>query len=189
MRVFAVTLLSAVMAIGCSREEVSPPAPASAPAPAAAAAPFDLQFLDTMTKHHQGAIDMARAAEGKVTNSELKNLIARIPADQQKEIDQMKSWREQWYPGAPPAENMSMPGMAGSMTMDMSHLTDMKAGTDYDVMFIDMMVPHHQGALTMSRDALGKAEHPELKTLAQNIIDAQQKEIDEMNRWKAAWRK
>ena len=196
MRVTAIILLACAVALGCSKEEdyssttaITSTEAAPPPAAAPAAAPYDLQFLDTMAKHHQGAIDMANAAQGKVTNGQLKALVAKIPADQQKEIDQMKSWREQWYSGAPPAENMSMPGMAGSMTMDMSHLTDMKAGTEYDVMFVDMMVPHHLGAVTMSQDALARAEHPELKTLAQSIIDEQQKEIDQMNRWKAAWRK
>jgi uncharacterized protein (DUF305 family) len=52
-------------------------------------------------------------------------------------------------------------------------------------MFIDMMVPHHEGAVQMSKDALTRAEHQEVKTLAQQIIDAQQKEIDQMKQWKS----
>jgi uncharacterized protein (DUF305 family) len=79
--------------------------------------------------------------------------------------------------GAPPAMNMHMPGMAEGMSMDMSHMTHM-SGNELDVMFIDMMTPHHQGALAMAEDALAKAEHPEVKQFAQAIIDAQTREIE-----------
>ena len=54
-------------------------------------------------------------------------------------------------------------------------------------MFIDMMIPHHQGAVAMANDALSKAEHAEVKALARKILDAQQKEIGMMTTWKAAW--
>jgi len=87
---------------------------------------------------------------------------------------------------------MDMPGMMDAMKgMNMDHMKKMKTmeGADFDGMFLDMMIPHHQGAVTMAKDALNKAEHAEIKTLAQQIIDAQQKEIEMMNNWKAAWSK
>jgi hypothetical protein len=51
------------------------------------------------------------------------------------------------------------------------------------------VVAHHQSAVAMAKDALSKSAHPEIKTLAQQIIDAQQEEIETMNNWKAAWSK
>ncbi|HEX7150175.1 MAG TPA: DUF305 domain-containing protein [Thermoanaerobaculia bacterium] len=151
-----------------------------------AAAPYDLQFLDTMTHHHQGAIDMVKAAQGRFGHKELADTGEKIVADQQQEIAQMKTWRDQWYPGAPPAVNMDMPGMAEGMNMDMSHMTHL-SGNALDVMFLDMMKPHHQGALAMAEDALAKAEHPEIKQLARAIIDAQAREIEQFNAWRKAW--
>jgi uncharacterized protein (DUF305 family) len=50
-----------------------------------------------------------------------------------------------------------------------------------------MMVPHHEGALAMSRDALERAQHQEIKDLAQRIIDAQRREIEMMKQWQQAW--
>lgn len=155
--------------------------------PNAASQPYDLQFLDTMMAHHQGAIDMARPAEAKAQHPELKQLAHHIVDDQQKEIGQMKSWREKWYPGKPEAMNMEMSGMMDGMKgMDMGKL-NAASGNAFDLMFIDMMTPHHQGAVTMAREALTRSEHPEIKKLAQQIIDAQDKEIAQMNKWKAAW--
>ncbi len=106
-----------------------------------------------------------------------------MTADQKTEMAQLKAWRDQWYPGAANAENMAMPGMS-SMGMDMGHMQMMGPGHDFDLMFIDMMVPHHQGAIEMSRDALAKAERQEIKDFAQKVIDMQTKEIEQMNAWK-----
>jgi uncharacterized protein (DUF305 family) len=56
-------------------------------------------------------------------------------------------------------------------------------------MFLDMMTPHHAGAATIGREALTKAEHSEIKTLANQIIKAQEEEIKKMSDWKAKWSK
>lgn len=67
--------------------------------PSAANAPFDLQFIDTMSAHHQGAIDMAQPAESKAQKAELKSFARKIVEDQQRQIAQMKQWRDNWYWG------------------------------------------------------------------------------------------
>ncbi len=160
--------------------------------PNAASAPYDLQFLDTMTHHHQGALDMAKMAVGKTQNQELKAFAQKIIVDQNKEIAQMKDWREKWFAGNPPAINMEMPGMGDGMKMMMGDgMKKMEAagGKEFDLMFLDMMTPHHQGAIVMSREALTKAERPEIKTLANQIIKAQEEEIKKMQTWKTAWSK
>lgn len=63
------------------------------------AQPFDQAFIDAMTPHHQSAIAMATEAQTQAKHQELKALAGQIIAAQQKEIDQMKAWRAQWYPG------------------------------------------------------------------------------------------
>jgi len=156
--------------------------------PNAASQPYDLQFIDTMIAHHQGAIDMGRPALEKAQHAELKEMARNIIRDQEREINQMRQWREQWFAGKPQAMNMDLAGMHDSMRgMDMNRL-NATSGNAYDIMFIDMMIPHHQGAVTMAREALQRAEHPELKQLAQQIIREQEREIAQMNGWKNAWR-
>lgn len=156
--------------------------------PNAASAPYDLQFLDTMIAHHQGAVDMSKPALEKAEHAELKEFARNIIADQEREITQMKQWREQWYAGKPQAMNMDMRGMKASMEgMDMNKL-NAAMGKTYDMMFLEMMVPHHQGAVTMSEEALQRAEHAELKQLARQIIASQEREIGQMNKWKGSWK-
>jgi uncharacterized protein (DUF305 family) len=67
----------------------------------------------------------------------------------------------------------------GSMNMDPSQ--------PFDAQFIDSMIPHHQGAIMMAEQALEEAEHPELRTMAEEVIAAQTQEIDQMIAWRQAW--
>ncbi len=156
--------------------------------PDAAKQPYDLQFLDTMAHHHQGAVEMAKMIDGKTQNAELIKFGKQIVTDQEKEIGQMKDWREKWFAGKPAAINMEMAGMMDSMKMDMSKLSNAKDNA-FDLMFIETMIPHHAGAITMSQEALTKAEHPEIKLLANQIIKAQEAEIKMMADWKVKWAK
>jgi len=152
--------------------------------PNAANQPYDVQFLDTMIAHHDGAIEMAKGAATKAGNAELKIFAAKILNDQTNEVGEMKKWRSQWYAQTPAAMNMEMAGMADSMkNMNMPKLNQ-ATGKDYDLEFVNQMIPHHEGAIVMAREALTKAEHAEIKTLANKIIQAQEAEIKQMQGFK-----
>ncbi len=70
------------------------------------------------------------------------------------------------------------------MSMNMTRLS---AAKPFDREFIDMMTPHHQGAITMARAELAKGVDPQLRTLAQSIISDQTREIGEMSAWRIKW--
>lgn len=176
-----------VLAVACgspetqSTESTQPTtsAPTTSSAPTAE---YDLQFIDTMTKHHQTAVMMSEMAVQKAADAKVKAFARRVVSDQKKDIERLGTWRGQWYPNAADAHNMQLPG-ALAMNMDMSHMQT-TTGHDFDTMFVDMMIPHHKGALEMSRDALQKAQRQELKDFAQETIDKQEKEIAELEAWK-----
>ena len=70
----------------------------------------------------------------------------------------------------------------------MNHSMDLgPADADYDLRFIDAMIPHHEGAVVMANDALKKAARPELKKLATAIVSDQDKEIIQMQQWRKDW--
>jgi len=141
--------------------------------------PYDLLFIDSMIMHHQGAIDMAKAAQTKAEHAELTQMAGDIIKAQEAEIKQMQTWRTAWYPNAPQTKGMGM-------DMGTMKIAD-DASKPFDLRFIEAMTPHHQSAIDMAKMAQMKAEHAEIKTLAGNIIQAQQKEIAQMKAWKAAW--
>jgi uncharacterized protein (DUF305 family) len=161
-------------------------------APGAAEQPYDLQFIDSMIHHHEGALQMADMVLRKTERKQMRDFAQNIVNDQKKEIEQMHKRREQWYPGKPAALNMELPGMkGGTEMMNSEHMKDMDEmePAHFDNHFFTMMTKHHEGAVEMSKDALGRLEHPDLKSLAERIIKAQEAEIKQMQQWKAEWPK
>lgn len=157
--------------------------------PNAADADYDLQFIDTMIAHHQGAVDMAKLIPAKALNGELKKLGMNIISSQEKEIAAMRAWRDRWFGGKPPAINMEMAGMAASMSgMNMQKL-DSLSGKAFDIEFVKQMIPHHEGAVVMAQEALKRSKKDEIKTLAAAIIRDQQAEIQQMTSWQQEWNK
>lgn len=156
---------------------------------------YDLRFIDAMILHHQGAVEMASSAQQKAQRPEIKQLADGIIKSQNQEIAQMKQWRQAWYPQAEQlmAYNTSQGQM---MQMSSEQMQSMKmskdlgtADTQFDLRFINAMIPHHQGAITMAEDTLSKSKRPEIKQLAQEIINAQKIEIAQMQQWRQAWYK
>ncbi|CAN5746785.1 DUF305 domain-containing protein [soil metagenome] len=160
--------------------------------PDAAAAPLELQFLDTMILHHQGAIDMAKLGDTNAGRPEMKQFTQAIIAEQDREITQMKRWRDEWHKDVQPAVNMAFPGMASGMEgMDGVKLSAL-SGNEFDVEFARQMILHHEGAVAMSNHLLesngGDAPRKELKLLAEAIVKDQSREIEQMKKWLAEWK-
>jgi uncharacterized protein (DUF305 family) len=157
--------------------------------PGAAKAPYELQFIDTMIAHHQGAVDMAQLVNTRAQHAELKTLARSIIADQQKEMAQMREWRAKLFGETAPAVNMDLPGMRDGMHgMNLAKLDLLKAN-EFDLEFIRQMIPHHEGAVAMANDALAKDTNAEIKTLCEAIVKAQNAEIEQMKQWLADWSK
>jgi uncharacterized protein (DUF305 family) len=146
-------------------------------------APYDQNFIDGMVPHHQAAVEMAKVAQAKAEHTELKTLANAIISDQDSDIAQMKSWRKGWY-----GSDQIAPGMGGhqmgGMDTDLSALANAQP---FDRAFIAAMLPHHESAVMMAKEAQIKAEHQEIKDLAGRIIASQQREIDQMKAWRAQW--
>lgn len=83
--------------------------------------------------------------------------------------------------------------MTGNLSKDMRKMNAQMvealgpADSNYDGRFIDMMIPHHEGAIDMARDAKKKSQRPEIQKLADDIIAAQEEEIAQLKQWKAKW--
>ncbi|MFQ4143676.1 DUF305 domain-containing protein [Chlorogloeopsis sp. ULAP02] len=85
-------------------------------------------------------------------------------------------------------QQMNHDGMHHNHDMNHSMVMDLgPADTNYDLRFIDAMIPHHQGAVEMAQEAQQKSKRPEIKKLADEIIKAQNQEITQMRQWRAAW--
>lgn len=155
---------------------------------------YDLRFIDGMILHHKGAVVMAQEAQQKSTRPEIKKLAAEIIAAQQAEISKMQAWRTSWYPNAAATPMGYSSSMGHMMPMDQNQINSMMMSGDlgaadnqFDLRFINAMIPHHEGALVMAKDALAKSSRPEIKQLAEAILSSQTGEIDQMKKWRKDW--
>lgn len=150
---------------------------------------FDLMYIDMMIPHHESIIALAEVAQHELTHPDLVAMAEDIVAAQDAEITELQTLRDEWYPDAPTVsmEAMhSMPGMSGDMAaMEQQMNAEWQVQTfcaaeDKDMAFIELTIPHHQMAIASSEAALEHAEHQEIKDIAQEVIEAQQAEIDDL---------
>jgi uncharacterized protein (DUF305 family) len=156
---------------------------ASASASAGAHNAQDVAFAQQMITHHRQAIEMADLAATRASSSEVKSLATTIKGAQDPEIKTMSGWLTSWGAAVPQdMKGMDMSsGMPGMMsTADMTKL-EKASGTEFDAMFLQMMVQHHKGAVEMATTEQSKGEYGPAKTLAASVITAQTAEIKQMN--------
>ena len=153
----------------------------------------DVEFLQGMVPHHSQAVAMAELVPDRTDRPELNELAETIISTQNEEIEQMNTLLSD--AGAEPVEGgmdhggMTEGGMTMSGMMDDQQMQDLESaeGQDFELMFLDMMTAHHQGAIEAAEQVLDGGENPEVADLAEQIIQAQQAEIEQMATWKEQW--
>jgi uncharacterized protein (DUF305 family) len=158
-------------------------APASAPADAGAEHnDADIRFAQMMIPHHQQALEMAETALQRTQNAEVRALAEQIQSAQDPEITTLSGFLESW--GAAPADEgmagMDHSGMSGMMGQgDMDALAG-ASGAAFDTMFLEMMIAHHEGAITEAEREVAEGANTQAKELAAQIVSDQTAEIEQM---------
>lgn len=167
---------------GCGAKTTPSPAPPPRAASSAAANPqqqhnqADVVFLQNMIPHHAQAIAMSKTASNQATSPQVKDLATRINTEQSPQTQQMSDLLTAW--GAPtPATNTGMGTMGG---LGHGQTPAVMSGALFDRMFLQVMIVDHQNAVTMSQTELAQGSNPATRSLAQQIISAQQAQINEM---------
>lgn len=158
--------------------------------PAAAGNGVDRAFAQQMVPHHRDAVAMAEMAQQSTQRPELLQVAADIVSAQTAEIATLQAIDGRLgaagiEPGklaSPSMDGMAMEGMGGGDPMAM-----LEGAKPFDRAFIDAMVAHHQGAIVMARDVLDRGSDPEVRGIAEAVVDAQSREIEQLNRWRTDW--
>jgi uncharacterized protein (DUF305 family) len=114
----------------------------------------DVRFMQGMIPHHAQAIEMVDLMPGRTTNEQLLRLGGRIEISQRDEIALMSRWLRERDEAVPGTGSMAMTGMdhalmPGMLTPEqMQQLAD-ASGVEFDALFLELMIGHHQGALIM----------------------------------------
>ncbi|QYX77035.1 DUF305 domain-containing protein [Streptomyces akebiae] len=147
----------------------------------------DVTFAQMMIPHHEQALEMAELADDRASDAELKDIAEQIEKAQDPEIETMQGWLRSWDR---PTAVESMPGMDhggnggsadGMMSgADMQRLKNMK-GTDFDKLFAQLMIEHHNGAISMAEDEMKNGKNGAAVKMAGDIVKSQTAEVEQLD--------
>jgi len=143
----------------------------------------DQKFVQEMIPHHEQAVVMSEMVGNVEVSTETGALANEIISAQASEIALMQSFLDEWGvesdPSSDPHAGHSMTGDMNTGMMTDEDLDKLKnsSGADFEKMWLTMMLAHHDGAVTMAMTVISAGKDPRVKTLAENIVSAQQKEI------------
>ncbi|MEE4424314.1 DUF305 domain-containing protein [Streptomyces bugieae] len=196
----AALTLSACGSDGGRTDDTSPSGKPSATAGASAGThnAADITFAKEMIPHHRQAVAMADLAATRAGSADVKALAATIKKAQDPEITRMSGWLKSWGEKVPQDHDMAtMPGGTHGMEgmdhgggkampgmMSAQEMATMKnaTGKAFDAQFLKLMVKHHQGAVAMAGTEREQGAYGPAKTLAGDIITAQNAEIARMRK-------
>lgn len=139
----------------------------------------DRAFVAEMIPHHESAVEMAKIAQQRGESEFVKQLADDIVGTQTQEISTLRREDEALDTAGVKKGSLGVPAHATGMDDDPAKL---KSAKPFDRAFLEMMIPHHVGAIEMAKAEQAKGSDPELKALAGEIITAQEREIDEMRK-------
>ncbi|MEH1130589.1 DUF305 domain-containing protein [Micromonospora sp. CPCC 206061] len=166
---------------GCGGDSASPSDGATplaeTPASATAFNDADVMFAQQMIPHHQQVVDLAKLAQTKASSAGLKRLAADMKAADTTVVSTITTMLTGW--GKPTAmegemAHGSMPGMTSEKDVDM--LKSM-SGTEFDRMFIQVMIAHHNGSMQMTMEQQSNGASPEAKALAGQMHQTQTEQV------------
>ena len=150
--------------------------------------PDDIKFMQDMIPHHNQAIQMAELVGDRTNRSELNDVAGRINASQEDEINFMQQWLRERGESAPdPTAHDAMHTshkMAGMASPEQMAELGAAEGTAFDRIFLELMITHHEGAVTMVEELLeqpGSAYDPVLFEFTDDVTNDQSSEIERMN--------
>jgi uncharacterized protein (DUF305 family) len=185
----AAAALALLLAAACV--PAAPPAAALPPEPRAAeeqprAHPADVRFMHGMIAHHAQALEMTALVPGRATRADLGLLAERIEVSQRDEIAMMQRWmRARGQDTAAVHGHHHHAHGAGMLSPEEMAGLGRATGADFDRLFLELMIRHHEGAVEMVRELFaspGAGQDPEIYQIAADVESDQLVEIARMRR-------
>lgn len=174
--VAVITLAAALTLSGCAMQHGGMAPDESSSDTTSTYGSLDIMFAQMMIPHHEQAIEMSDLALERSSDPEILALAQQIKAAQAPEIEQMTAWIEATGSGMTMDHDMGMDGMLSEA--EMTSLRD-ATGTDFDRLYLEGMIQHHEGAIEMA-DMIVDSANAEARDLADAIISSQTAEIELM---------
>ncbi|WP_350275119.1 DUF305 domain-containing protein [Kribbella sp. HUAS MG21] len=177
----AVLLMVSVVACG-GGDSGAGEATAARSTPVAEFNEADARFASEMILHHQQATQLASMAGYRAGSAQVKQLAAKIGAAQEPEIKLLSTWLVGWGKPTPQQEHGHVEELPGMMTEDELHELGNLSRSAFDRAWLQRMIKHHQGAVTMAKAHRTAGKSPAAVALAQKIELARTQEIPVLQR-------
>ena len=143
----------------------------------------DQKFVQEMIPHHEQAVVMSEMVTNVEISTQTAALASEIMGAQASEIELMQGFLNEWDVESDPHAGHKMSGDESHGMMTDEELAELKnlSGAEFEKMWLTMMLAHHQGAVKMAETVIADGKDSRVKTLADTIIKAQQKEIAQIN--------
>jgi uncharacterized protein (DUF305 family) len=144
--------------------------------------PADVRFMQRMIDHHAQALEMTALLAERTSRDDMRLLARRIELSQADEIRLMRSWLR--ARGQEPANDHVHEAMPGMLTAEEMRRLAETRGDAFDHLFLELMIKHHDGALTMVNDLFasrGAAQDSEIFSFASDVEADQRMEIRRMS--------
>jgi uncharacterized protein (DUF305 family) len=138
---------------------------------------FDVSFIRMMIPHHTQAVEMASLAPGRARNPLILAIADRIKAAQVPEMVRLKSWLKSRNLAETEDKHVTHATMRGMQSPEAMRALAAASGDNFDRLFVEMMIDHHQGAIDMSIDLLRVGMNGEVSEIANGIAAEQSAEI------------
>ncbi|ASU86398.1 DUF305 domain-containing protein [Nocardiopsis gilva YIM 90087] len=149
---------------------------------ATAAADFndtDAEFARMMIPHHEQAVEMSDLAEKNQAGTQVQDLADKISAAQGPEVRKLKGMLTTWGE-KPLSDDAAAEVMDGMLTPDQMADLRKATGTEFDQLYLELMVEHHEGAVEMAQKEIHDGVNADAMQMAEDIVDAQESEISSM---------
>jgi uncharacterized protein (DUF305 family) len=146
----------------------------------------DIKFMQGMIGHHAQAVEMVALVPSRTTSEDIRKLALRIDVSQKDEMGMMREWlqaRSQQIPDPRAHHMMGATLMPGMLTAEEMERLAAATGAEFDRLFLEGMIKHHMGAITMVHDLFataGAGQTPEIYSYASDVDADQRMEIDRM---------
>ena len=181
---------------------VGTPLPDPEPTMATQGLEFDQVYIDLMIPHHGSIIALARTALQRLSDARLIAIAEQIISREDAEVAQLRHYREEFYGSVRPmpldaammdrvAEAIPLLPDAETIERQLDRevlMTVFCTADNPDLTFIDITIAHHEMAITASVVAFVRAVHPEIHTLSKQMVETQQREVDELTAIRAELR-
>jgi uncharacterized protein (DUF305 family) len=142
----------------------------------------DVAFATNMIPHRQQAVELSKLVPDRSTNPQLIALAQKISATQDPEVNVMKVLLVQWKENPDTDSGHAGHGSTMQGMVDEATMTKLRSlnGTEFDKLWLQSMISHHQGAIEMAKAEIANGDNVDAKSLANNIVTAQEAEIGQM---------